>query len=52
MDAIIASGTPDAITTTGGTNVIGRTYKGIVQDMLDEYALGPVRPFSGRRVAV
>lgn len=38
MDAIIASGTPDAITTTGGTNVIGRTYKGIVQDMLDEYA--------------
>ena len=38
MDAIIASGTPNAVTTTGGANVIGRTYKDIVQDMVDEYA--------------
>jgi PKD repeat protein len=38
MDAIIASGTPSAVTTTGGTNVIGRAYKDIIQDMVDEYA--------------
>ena len=38
MDAIVASGTPDAVATTGPTNVTGRTYKAIVQDMLDYYA--------------
>jgi hypothetical protein len=37
MDAIIASGTPNAIATTGPANVIGRTYKDIVQDMADGY---------------
>jgi hypothetical protein len=40
MDAIIASGTPDAVTTTGGANIIGRKYKDIIQDMVDMYAWG------------
>ncbi len=40
MDAIVASGTPDAVTTTGPANVIGRTYRAIVQDMVDGYAYG------------
>jgi len=38
IDAIVASGTPNAITITGPVNVIGRTYKDIVQDMVDGYA--------------
>ena len=38
MDAIVASGTPNAVTTTGPANVIGRTYRAIVQDMVDFYA--------------
>src|SRR5215471_15795014 len=38
IDAIVASGTPAAITTTGPVNVIGRTYKDIVQDMVDAYS--------------
>ncbi len=38
MDAIVASGTPGAVATTGGTNVIGRTYGDIIQDMVDWYA--------------
>ncbi len=38
MDAIIASGTPNAVAESGGANVLGRTYKEIVQDMVDEYA--------------
>lgn len=38
MDVIVASGTPNAITTTGGTNIIGRAYKDIVQDMVDDHA--------------
>ena len=40
MDAIVASGTPDAVAPTGGANVIGRKYKDIVQDMVDGYAYG------------
>jgi len=40
VDAIIASNTPNAVTVTGGANVIGRTYKQIVQDLLDGYAWG------------
>ena len=40
MDAIIASGTPDAVVTVGPAGIIGRTYKGIVQDMCDMYAWG------------
>ncbi|GAM10017.1 amylopullulanase [Geobacter sp. OR-1] len=40
MDAIIASGTPDKLATTGPANVAGRKYKDIVQDMVDYYAYG------------
>ena len=40
MDAIVASGTPNATAPTGPANVIGRTYKDIVQDMVDFYAWG------------
>jgi len=39
-DAIIASGTPNAVTVTGPANVIGRTYKDIIQDMVDYAAYG------------
>lgn len=44
MDAIVASSTPGAVTTTGqapsGGNpgILGRTYQEIVQDMADQYA--------------
>ena len=38
MDVIVASGTPLAVTVTGGTNILGRTYRDIVQDMTDMYA--------------
>jgi PKD repeat protein len=44
MDAIVASGTPDAVTATGvvpsGANpgIRGRTYRAIVQDMVDDHA--------------
>ena len=44
MDALAATGTPLAVTVTGtapsGANpgILGRTYKDIVQDMLDAYA--------------
>jgi len=40
MDALVASGTPDAIARTGGANVMGRRYQDIVQDMVDMYAWG------------
>jgi hypothetical protein len=40
VDAIVASGTPNAITATGPANVIGRRYVDIVQDMVDLYAYG------------
>lgn len=40
MDAIVASKTPDAVTTTGPANIVGRTYRDIVQDMVDMYAWG------------
>lgn len=40
IDAIVASGSPDAIAPTGGANVIGRKYRDIVQDMIDGYAYG------------
>ena len=42
MDALVATGTPDAIAQTGGSNVIGRRYQDIVQDMVDAYAWGQV----------
>lgn len=38
MDAIIASGTPNAIAPTGSAGIVGRTYAEIVQDMVDAYA--------------
>lgn len=38
MDAIVASGTPNAVAATGPANVIGRTYRNIVQDMVDGYS--------------
>ncbi len=37
MDAIIASGTPTAVTTTGPAGIVGRTYRDVIQDMADEY---------------
>lgn len=40
MDALVASGTPDATARTGPANVIGRRYQDIVQDMVDMYAWG------------
>jgi hypothetical protein len=40
MDAIAASGAPDRIVTTGPGGVVGRTYRDIVQDMIDMYAWG------------
>lgn len=40
MDAIAASGTPLTTAKTGPANVIGRTYKEILQDMVDMYSWG------------
>ena len=40
MDALVASGTPDAVARTGGANVLARRYQDIVQDMVDIYAWG------------
>ncbi len=40
MDAIVASGTPGALATTGPAGVIGESYGDIVQDMVDWYAMG------------
>jgi len=44
MDAIIASGTPAAVAVTGPTDVVGRTYKDIVQDMVDYYSWAQFDP--------
>lgn len=38
MDAIVASGTPNAVAITGTTNVVGRKYVDILQDLVDFYA--------------
>jgi hypothetical protein len=40
IDAIVASGTPNEVTTTGPANVTNRTYKAIVQDLVDAYTYG------------
>ncbi|TPW12517.1 MAG: hypothetical protein FD127_2593 [Acidimicrobiaceae bacterium] len=41
IDAIVASGTPNAVADTGQTGtVMGRAYKDIVQDILDGYSFG------------
>jgi hypothetical protein len=37
IDAFVASGEPNRLTTTGNADVIGRTYKDVVQDMVDWY---------------
>mgnify|MGYP002063883118 CR=1 FL=1 len=39
MDAIVASGRPGAVATTGPDGVIGKTYGEIIQDMVDWYAM-------------
>jgi opacity protein-like surface antigen len=39
MDAIVASGRPGAVATTGPDGVIGKTYSEIIQDMVDWYAM-------------
>ena len=39
-DAIIASGTPNAVTVTGPANVIGRTYKDVATDIMDLFWWG------------
>jgi len=51
MDAIIATGTPDKLTTTGGANIAGRRYRDIVQDMGDYYSYCqyPASPGGGWR---
>ncbi|MFN0068113.1 MAG: PKD domain-containing protein, partial [Limisphaerales bacterium] len=38
IDCLVATGTPNAIAPTGPADVVGRTYKDIVQDMVDYYA--------------
>ncbi|MBI4844447.1 MAG: PKD domain-containing protein [Nitrospirae bacterium] len=40
MDAIVATGTPAAVTTTGPAGIVGRTYLDVLQDMADAYAWG------------
>jgi hypothetical protein len=47
IDAIVASGTPGAVTVTGPAGVIGMTYKTVVQDMVDQYAFCIVRGNTG-----
>jgi hypothetical protein len=47
MDAIVASGTPAAVTTTGPAGVVGRAYKDVVQDMVDAYTFCVVRGATG-----
>ena len=42
MVAIASSGAPNRVATVGGTNVYGRTYADIVQDMVDFFAWGQV----------
>lgn len=37
IDAIVASGTPNATSATGAAGISGRLYKDIVQDMVDAY---------------
>ena len=40
MDGIVAGATPGRIAWTGNANVVGRTYKEILQDMIDAYSFG------------
>jgi hypothetical protein len=47
MDAIVATGTPAAVTVNGPAGVVGRTYKDIIQDMVDAYTFCVVRDNTG-----
>ncbi len=47
MDAIVASSTPNATTVNGPAGITGRTYKDIVQDMVDAYTYCVVRGNTG-----
>jgi len=47
IDALVASGTPDVTARTGNANVLGKTYKTIVQDMVDMFAWGQADSGSG-----
>jgi hypothetical protein len=47
MDAIVASGTPTAVTVTGPAGVTGRMYKDVIQDMVDAYTFCVVRAGTG-----
>jgi len=38
MDAVVASGTPNAVASTGPANINGQKYLDIVQDMVDWYS--------------
>jgi len=40
VTALAASGTPDRVATTGPANVVGRTYRAILQDMVDWFVWG------------
>lgn len=42
MDAIAASGVPDMTAPTGTAGIIGRTFRDILQDMVDQYTWGQV----------
>lgn len=49
IDALVASGTPNALAPTGNaTWVLGRSYKDIVQDMIEMYAWGQSENGSAR----
>lgn len=47
LDALVASGTPAAVSTTGPANVVGLTYGDIVQDMVDYYSYCQYDPAAG-----
>lgn len=42
VDALVATQTPDLLTRTGGTNILGRRYLDIVIDCMDAYYWGQV----------
>lgn len=48
VDAIVASRTPNKVTVTGGTNVLGRTYKDLATDLMDAYYFGQAEGGSAR----
>jgi hypothetical protein len=48
MVAMASCGAPNRVASVGRTNIIGRTYTDIVQDMVDFFAYGQVDAGSGR----